>query len=431
MDSLSYCYWTLGITVIYLFFLLIQKRYRLLLPSVIHTFMWMITAVLIICQLKGFGVSKNTPDAIFCYSTPFICALIVASVIGFSLAHITTANIESVASVKLVDTESLNNVLNKFRWIPYTCGIVGIVLTFYFVSTIGSIDSLHDYRINAIMTKRVGYAAIVQRISGHINILGGFYLMILGYKQGKTGINLGEFIKYVLLCSAINLSIGGRVWLLTSSLPFLIAYFYSRKYAIIDSEIKRKDKKYLLIIVVTFISLFSIIGMMRSVSYNNNFLDKFLYLTDGSRMTNLVLSQYPEGSYSYEYGASTLAQSFIPSEMTLKFAESISYDIGLSVTVKSVMPYLYYDFGFWGGAVFWCLICFFIEYICIRLKYRQSILSILVLCQLSGLLFQAPVGHIFNTNIPAFEWLIIIYIFRNKLFYPIASHITHEHITTN
>ena len=416
MDSLDFCYWSLAITVVYLSFLLSQKRYRLLLPSVIHTFIWGITIFLIICQLKGILVTQYASDNIFNHSSRFICALMVASVIGFTSAHFITANQETHLSVSLIPINIIDTILERFKLVPYLCGIVGILLLIYLISAMGNIDSLGDYRTIAVTTKKVGWIEIPQRISGHINILGGFYLMLLGYKYGQTGINLKIFFKYALLCSAINMAIGGRVWILTSTLPFLTAYFFSRKYSQVDDDIRQSDRKNIFITIVIFMSLFAVIGLMRNESGESNFFDKFLYLTDGSRMTNMMLNTFPEGSYNYEYGKSTLLQPLIQSPMTQKFAQSISYDIGLSVTVKSIMPYLYYDFGFWGGAVFWGVICFTIEYLCIMLKYRNSVLAVLLFCLLSGLLFQSSVGQVFSVNMPAFEWLIILFVFRNKLF---------------
>lgn len=416
MDSLDFCYWSLAIIVVYLSFLLSQKRYRLLLPSIIHTFIWGITIFLIICQLKGVLVSHHASDNVFNHSSRFICALMVASVIGFTSAHFITSNQETHLSVSLVSINTIDTILERFKWVPYLCGIVGVLLLIYLISVMGNIDSFGDYRAIAVATKRVGWVEIPQRISGHINILGGFYLMLLGYKYGQTGINLKIFFKYALLCSAINMSIGGRVWILTSTLPFLIAYFFSRKYSQTDNYVRRNDRRNILMILIIFLSLFAIIGLIRSESPGGNFFDKFLYLTDGSRMTNIMLNTFPEGSYNYEYGKSTLLQPFVQSPMTQKFAKSISYDIGLSVTVKSIMPYLYYDFGFWGGAIFWGVICFIVEYLCIMLKYRNSVLAVLLFCLLSGLLFQSPVGQVFIVNVPAFEWLIFLFVFRRKIF---------------
>ena len=417
MESLDYCYWALGITAVYLTFLLMQKRYRLLLPSIIHTFIWLITILLIIFQLKGLFVSNQVSNNVFNFSSEFICILMLTSVIGFTMAHIATARAETKLKVQLIDIETIDRILGKFKWIPYFCGIIGILLFIFLIVTIGNIDSFSDYRILALSTERVGYAAIAQRISGHINILGNFYLMLLGYKYGQTGIDIRGFFKYVLLCSFINISIGGRVWILTSTLPFLVTFFFSRKYSSLDVGLRKKDIMHITVIVLIFSSLFSVIAQLRNKSDNHGtYMDKFLYLTDGSRMTNMVLEQYPEDCYNYEYGKSTLAQAFILSPMSQKFSKSISHDLGLSVTVKSIMPYLYYDFGFCGGALFWGLLCFFIEYVCIRLKYNCTVIGILLFGQLSFLLFQSPVGHIFAVYTPVFEWLIILYVFRKKLF---------------
>ena len=239
--------------------------------------------------------------------------------------------------VQLIDIETIDRILGKFKWIPYFCGIIGILLFIFLIVTIGNIDSFSDYRILALSTERVGYAAIAQRISGHINILGNFYLMLLGYKYGQTGIDIlikehnSTYLKKPLI------SIGGRVWILTSTLPFLVTFFFRRKYSSLDVGLRKKDIMHITVIVLIFSSLFSVIAQLRNNNNNHEtYMDKFLYLTDGSRMTNMVLEQYPEDCYNYEYGKSTLAQAFILSPMSQKFSKSISHDLGLSVKYKNL-----------------------------------------------------------------------------------------------
>ena len=391
-------------------------------PSFIHTFIWMITCLLIIFELKGILVTEKVGNERFQLVSEFICFLVLSSVIGFSVAHILTANNETQAEVKLIPVDIVDAILEKFRWIPYGCGIVGIILFVFLITTIGDISSFQDYRRLALTTERVGYAAIAQRISGHISIFGAFYLMLLGYKCGQSGIKLKEFLKYALLCSAINMSIGGRVWIVTSMLPFMVTYIFSRHYGHISTSMKNADNRKMLIIFILAVTTFSVLGLLRGKeSDETNFIDKFLYLTDGSKMTNMVLSQYPPGSYPLEYGKSEFLFPFISSPMAKQFQKSISYDIGLSVTVKSIMPYIYYDYGFIGGIIMWGIVCFMIEYFCIRLKYRQTLPKLLLFGQLSYLLFQTPVGHIFSVSTPAFEWLLLIYIFRKWIFKDIPN----------
>lgn len=416
MNSLDYTLLSIVILALYLIVLLRQYQYRLLLPSVINTSVWLITSLLIICQVKGVLVSATVPDNAFFYSSQFILAISITSIIGFSIAHASVDSYILEREVILVNYEEIDHVLQKFKWIPYLCGIVGIVLFVFIFTTIGSIEAFSDYRVMAISMKRVGFAAIAQRISGHINILGSFYLMLMGYRYGQTGINMKKFFLTVFLCSTINMSIGGRVWIMASTLPFLTTYILSYKYSDINNEVKRNDLKKLCIIILVFVSLFSILGTLRDSAIQHNFWDKFLYFTDGSRMTNMVMKQYPEGTYDLEYGKATLLQGVIPSHMANNFARSISDNIGLSVTVKSIMPNLYYDFGIFGGALFWGILCLLIEYLCIRMQYNSTVFGIIMFGQLSTLFFQSPVGNVFSLNLPSFEWLMIIYLFRKRLF---------------
>lgn len=414
MESIDYCYWTLGLTISYFIILITQRRYRQLSPSVVHTFIWLATSLLMILQLKG--ILSPISNEKFQLVSKFIFFIVLSSIIGFVFAHITTLNKERNGKVELICLSTIENILSKFNWIPLCCGIVGLIL-FVFLFSSNNATSFAEYRVHAVNAERTGIASIAQQISGHINIFGNFYIMLLGYKYGCTKINTKEFLKIFILCSLINMSIGGRTWIIYSTFPFLSTFLFTRHYSYISATTRKKDNKTLIAIIVCAVAAFSIIGLIRANPGNNtNAFEKFLYLTDGPRMTNMVLSQYPQGSYEMEYGKSTFLSSFITSPMNDKFKESISHDIGLRVTVRSIMPHLYYDYGFWGGAVAWGIICFMIESIWIRLKYSNKIISILLLGTFSFILFQAPIGNIFALNTPVFEWIIIIYILRKYVF---------------
>ena len=237
---------------------------------------------------------------------------------------------------------------------------------------------------------------------------------------------MSELLKYLFLCSTINMVIGGRVWLLSSSLPIMVTYFWSRHYSH-DERIKRQDNQKLLIVLAILVSLFSVIGLLRTSHETGGFFEKFLYLTDGSRMTNMVLSQYPSGTYNLEWGKGLLSGIFT-SSMMQDFTKSISDDIGLSVTVKSVMPYLYFDFGFWGGVIVWGILCFIIEYMSIIVKYKRKIVHILLFGCLVSILFQSPVGNIFALDFPKIEWLILIWFFKQQIFGAILKSYTKQYI---
>lgn len=415
MSTLEYYYCSIAILFLYLVLLLQKREYRLVLPSTSFCVIWLITCILVVFQIKGILVENTIPVNKFALVAPFTLYVSISSIFGFSIAHLLSNSKNYQSYYNVVDVDLLEYYLKRFIWVPYLCGITGLALLVFLISSIGSVENFGDYRIMAIYTERVGYAAVAQRISGHINILGLFYLMIYGYVCGKRGIEIKQFLWLVFLCSLINISIGGRVWILTSLLPFFTTYILSIKDNSSEIDIKSSNSK-LFIIIIVFISLFSILGIVRGDGDGQRFMDKFLYLTDGTRMTNLMLGYYPEGTFNHEYGGSTILNGFIKSPMVQKFADRISHDIGLSVTVKSILPNLYYDFGIHGGAIFMGVLCCILELLCLYFRYSNSIYNLICYGTLACFLVQSPVGNVFSLYTPTFEWLIIIFIFRKWIF---------------
>ena len=415
MSTLEYYYCSIVILFLYLVFLLQKREYRLVLPSTSFCAIWLITCILVVFQIKGILIENSFAAKKFALVAPFTFYISISSVIGFSAAHFLSNSQNYQSYDNVVDVELLEYYLKRFIWVPYLCGITGFALLVFLISSIGNIENFGDYRIMAIYTERVGYAAIAQRISGHINILGLFYLMFYGYVCGKRGIDIKHFLWIVFLCSLINISIGGRVWILTSLLPFFTTYILSIKDNSSEIDIKSNNRQ-LFIIIIVFISLFSILGIVRGDGDGQKFMDKFLYLTDGTRMTNLMLGYYPEGSFTHEYGSSTLFNGFFESPMVKTFADRISDNIGLSVTVKSILPNLYYDFGIFGGAIFMGLLCCFLEFICLYFRYTDSVYTLIWYGTLAGFLVQSPIGNVFTLYTPTFEWLVIIFIFKKWIF---------------
>lgn len=422
IKSVDYCHITLVVTIVYLFILFCKRPYRLLLPSVLHSATWLITVFLLSLELKGIWVSYPIANGVVDLSTEYIFYLVVSSIVGFSLAHL-FGNIRSERRrVQIINPNVINNVLNKFGWIPYMCFIIGVVIFVYLIST-GLFNTFGEFREHAVTTKEwTGPMAIVQRMSGHVAILGSFYLMLLGYKHGIEGLNLKKFFKYALLCSVINLAIGGRLWLITSTLPYIIAFVYARDFSFRNKQSRRKDLKGLISLLGMLAVVFSLMGLARDDrDVNKSFIDKFLYFTDGAKMSNMVLNQYPPGSFELEYGKSEFLGQFTASPMGQKFYGSISDDVALAVTVQSAIPPLYYDFGYYGGILMWGIFCFIIELWAIRLLSTRKILGVLLFVQISLLFFLAPMFGVFSMYMPTFEWLLLLYLFRKGIFGSISG----------
>ena len=405
------------VCISYLGLLFSSRQYRQLQPSTMHTITWFFVGILLYFSTSGSIGDKTNSD--YDLSAPFIFGMVVSSIVGFTIAHIIIG--EEKHNKFYFRINYINYLLQRYRWIIYVCFVCGILII-YFLFTLVGFDKLSDYRLAAVTTKRVGLFAIVQRISGHASLLGAFYLGLLGYKHANIGINLKELSVCVLMYGMTNIAIAGRAWITMSLLPYLIVFFIAKHDAGLTSISAFFDKNFRkLLSVLIFVSIFfSVWGVLRNNTSGEEerLVDKFLYYTDGSGVTNLVMHEFPDGSFPLEYGRNEFLSFLISSPMHVKFLNFISDDVGLSVTVPSTLPSLYFDFGYLGGIIMWGVFCLFLELLFYRLKRKNTILSLFLIIIITKMMFQAPIGPVFSSAIPSLEWLVLLYAFRKKLFHP-------------
>lgn len=417
MNVENYILTTIIIDLIYFFILLSNKSYRLIIPSTIATFTWIVACLLMYAELNNWIPNFNLPTNVYSKVAEFIFGMNLCSILGFSIAHKYINNNHNDSGIRISNTETLEmceQALMQFKWILWVCVGVGITLVVFFLSLGLNINSFSDYRLMAVTVEKIGYAALAKRIGGHIGIVGAFYLIILGYKQSKTGIDLKELLTCVLMYSSVNIAIGGRVWLLSSTLPYITGYLLGKS----DSgNYDKSDLKKLGTLALIAIISFSIMGNLRSDDqHQHSFVEKFLYYTDGPKMANIVMNTFPEGTYPLEYGGANFLQFIKESPMTNRFSESIKDNIALTVTVRSTIPALYYDFGYLGGMIAWGVICGLLEALCLSLRHKGTLFSILLFGTCATIPFQSPVGSVFVLAMPSFEWLLLLWLFRGKIF---------------
>lgn len=414
MSTLNILYLAIIVGIFYLWKLIKDKKYRLLLPCVVHTGIWIIVCILISFTILGVlgEYEPNMPDLSYDRVAPFILGIMISSMFGFSLAHYTTKEHILKRDSTTINIKSLDYILGKYHWICYVCAVLGIMQISYLLSNIG-FEGIADYRIMAVTTERHGFGAISQQLSGHATILGCFYLGLLGCKHGISNVNLRTFFLDAFLISLTNIAIAGRGWIITTMLPYIVGYVWQKKQSnkiFFDNDIKK-----IFIILVLFMSIFSVFGTIRNETEASG-LEKFLYLTDGSRIANLILTIFPDGSFNYEFGAAEFLSKWHPSPMFTAYKYFISDDVGLMVTVTSSLPFLYFDFGFWGGIFMWGVFCFIIEKYAIKLRNTNSIIGAIIFIELCKLLFQSPIGPIFYMSTPIAQWILILFFFRKKIF---------------
>lgn len=314
---------SIAICVSYLIYLFSRQKYRLLIPSTIHTLTWLMVVVLVHFTIKGGIGNYNSASPLLSYNNvaPFILGIIISSIIGFSLSHLFFPYVPSYNSNDINDNhlEYIDSLLKKYHWILYLNLFLGLLQIIFLISVAGW-NNLGDYRMAAVTVERTGIGKIASMFSGHAMFLGIFYISLLGYKQSHTGIELKVFLRDVFMLSFTNIAIAGRAWIIMTFLPYFIVFFWQQNQQ--GNKFFSKDVKTLAYIFLIAISAFSVIGLLRSSdakSDEHGFFDKFLYYTDGTRITNNIIQKYPDGSFEYEYGQSEFLYRWIGSPMWEKY----------------------------------------------------------------------------------------------------------------
>lgn len=348
---------------------------------------------------------------------PFICGMMITAFIGFNLAHQVASNKE--AEVYAFDIGYVDWLLNRFKWLLYVCLITGLINLIYLIFIIG-FNNLGDYRLAAISIQRSPLIQFAKVVGGHAGILGFFYLALYGYKQAIKGINIWQLIIYILMFGMNNIAIAGRAWIAMSLVPYVIGFLMGHKSQKQEwSVLFNNGLKKLLVLGCILVGAFMIVGTIRNggeTEEPSRPIDKLLYFTDGSRVSNIVMTMYPDGTFPLEYGQCEFLHNWNPSSMKTRYFSDISDNIGLTVTVTSTIPALYFDFGYKGGFLMWGVFSFLIEWLCLYMLNKNKILAFFVAVQLTRMMYQAPIGEIFSMSISTAEWFIILYIFREPLF---------------
>lgn len=415
-ETQYYLYSAIFINIAYILITISKKQYRLLLPSVVCCFTWAMTCSIMLAEVKG--LLESTIHSPLSYVSPFVFYMTVVSIAAFTVAHFLGRVKHKPVKSPLISTQVLESIVRKFRWVLVVIAICAVVIVTTLLS-IGGADSLGSYRHIAVTTELQGFAGLAIRISSHVAVLGGFYLIMVGAKQARCGVNFKELILCVILFGASNIAIAGRGWILAATLPYVSGFIFGkfrlRQFG--GNSGKKNDLMKIVLFVAIIGSMFSIIGNARSDAHgahtDGNFFDRFLYYTDGSHMADIALKKFKQESFELEYGANTLFP-FGERHMANKFDQRTDHNY--RVVVKSMIPPMYYDFGYQGALMFWGVLCFVLELICLNLRYTHSIFGVLLSCYLSTILFSSPIGTITIMAIPVLEWLLIIYLCRKQIF---------------
>ena len=394
-----------------LFILGSQKRFFLS-PALVGCFFWSLA-----CFISVVRMDDRTQDFSTIVTPSYIISFAIVTVLGFTLSRLFSIG---KACPKL-DIEQLVLLRKKYNYILILCFISGLIRMVYTFSQ-GGIVSLVNYREASLLLSSSSNPFIVNfiRVSGHLSVLGTFYILICAYIDGYTIIKPASFLKNFVMYGMIVASQGGR----TFTMVYLLSYFFAYIFGHIHSG-KKYTKKNIRIIfgcLVVPILYFSVIGSFRntsedelqesSISRTRSVLSAFYYITEGVHVTDKAM-QFVNASNTYDMGRDTFTS--YKGKTYSQFRESLNGTPDWC-NVDSIVVQMYCDFGRNGSLIVWMVICIIGEFFFNKLIRNGSILSFFMSYAIVYIFLYSTIGN----PIPAafrimVEWIIILQIFSSKL----------------
>lgn len=383
---------------------------KLLFPSVVFGFMWGIAFLL--CGLVQNKVIYPEMEHFFrfTYINQYGFFFAIVSIIAFKIAHLRKIDY-------IYDSITINGlriILDKYKWIMYLSFSIGIICIVSFIIHF-NISSYAEYRITFVTTSLPQRLAFIFRLGNWIVMFSSVYVLLLGLYHGKTTVDNKELIQNFILYSTVQMSTGGRLFILYFIIYYLSAFTLGRYSAVEKSFLSKKELKKLFPFFVILLSLVSIMAIFRSE--NESFGDgkamkKYFYITDGIRTTDYCIRRL-EGKFSYDYGYNTFIPVF--SDNMLRFRK-IMHTSPLGATVYSILVPLYLDFGLFFSLFIWFFMALLIEWISLLTIRHLNIISFIVFLLLNKIMYESVIFNCFSQNYPFIELIIGLYIFRKRIF---------------
>ena len=278
-------------------------------------------------------------------------------------------------------------VRHKMRWGLYLFFAIGV----YRLITVMSITGFNYSVIRTYYVEsRSHFGAFelnIIRIGSYVSQFAVLYVCILGMEAALRGIRLKRFVIDFLLFIPFQMSLGGRLFILSFFVPFFFSYLLVRSVTAIRGKGKKIDKKFLLIlalplimlVIVQILKMDEVISMQTIVAYST----EIFYSSSSYIHMNELWSSLPR-EYSLGYGMNCLG---LGSSVYSDVIESwtVKYNSAL-VCVPSMIPQIFLDFGKEGSLVFYFLVFYLIEdraMVCMKNLTIKNILVVNLLCQVT------------------------------------------------
>lgn len=391
-------------------------RKKIMYPSLIFSLMWGVACFLVaIAQLNIYETRLATYFE-FVYMNDYIILFSISSIIGFRLAHNQNTQAKSIRPADTLPV--LQYYLHKYRWIMHINFILGISRIIAMVSLYG-FDSFHDYRMAIVSNQSTGIVSLIIRLSNYSLIFANYYIALLGFYHGRITVNKNQVLLNFLFFAPVQMSTGGRLFILCFILyyflPFILGRTISMRVDAAKKFLSKSERIILLSILGPLIALVPIMGVLRSeegsATIEDDGFNKFYYITDGMQTTEFAMVNF-EGNFSPDYGKNSFLMS---STKNISDFNRLKEGTRYAPMVNSILVRLYFDFGFYGSIIAFCIIAFFLEYIGLRCIRNITMINLIIFVIISKIMYESVIFDAF-----AVSWMLkslaLMYIFKKYIF---------------
>lgn len=411
--------------IVLFIFAWIKFKDRVFYPSVIFCFMWGMNCIFHFLIYKGW-VNPLTDISTFDYTymNTYIIYFTIATIVGFSLAHIFFSN-KRIRICFSVDF--MNVILSKYKWVMWLNFWGGILRILVMVALVGfSFSNVIDYRLAANEMMMVGessFAGLVFRLTAYINMLATLYISLSGLKTGIGYLNMKETLKLFILFAPVQLATGGRLFILYFVIFYFgcfmlgrgISMFSTRRKWLLSDERRALIKMAIILSpLVVAISLSRGEGGVNNISkYEGTFLDSFTYICDGTMVTDKCM-EYFSGGKTLEMTDGY--QTFVGMTDPAYEFRSYKHNTVFASSVYTIIYPLFLDFGYVGSLIAWMIIAFILEVIALKSLQKMTIIRFIIYAMLLKMCYESILTNPFASNLQFFELILLLTILYKPIF---------------
>lgn len=403
--------------LLFLFYVICKimtQKYRYLSPSLIGSFFWSLA-----CFISSIRMNDSQEEFSFQQIITYIIPFAIVTILGFIIADV----IVSRSGKFVLSINQLLYIQKKYKFILILCFIFGSI-RFVYTLSLGGISSIVNYREVSLLLSTNSNPIFVNfiRISGHLSMLGTFYIIICAYIDGLTEIKPIYFLKNFVMYGMIVASQGGR----TFTMVYLVSYIFAYICGFIQSgkrDMMHQLKKVFVCMLIPLL-YFGVVGSLRNFSTESlqsdnrsrsqSVFETFYYITEGLHVSDLCMSYLGTGQNRFDYGRDTFTTSEGYNYSQFRASLNGTKDW---CNVDSILVPLCCDFGKKGALVMWMIICFLGELFFNFTFRKRSLISLFLLYSIAYIFIYSTIGN----PIPGgfrimLLWIIILKIFSKRFF---------------